>query len=101
MFLSDLDREITALKEKGRYRRLRRLSTAQDAVIVIEGREFVNFASNNYLGLANHPEVVAALPPRPPDMESGPAPPASSAATWIFTRSWRRPWRGSKGRRHA
>jgi 8-amino-7-oxononanoate synthase len=61
MFLSDLDREITALKEKGRYRRLRRLSTAQDAVIVIEGREFVNFASNNYLGLANHPEVVAAF----------------------------------------
>ena len=52
---------ITALKEKGRYRFLRRLSTPQDARIVIEGQEVMNFSSNNYLGLANHPEVVAAL----------------------------------------
>jgi len=61
MSLSFLDEEIAALKEKGRYRFLRRLSTPQDARIVIEGREVLNFSSNNYLGLANHPEVVAAL----------------------------------------
>ncbi|HBX44154.1 MAG TPA: 8-amino-7-oxononanoate synthase [Deltaproteobacteria bacterium] len=61
MDLSLLDREIAALKEKGRYRSLRRLSTPQDARIVIEGREVLNFSSNNYLGLANHPEVVEAL----------------------------------------
>jgi len=61
MDLSLLDREIAALKEKGRYRFLRRLSTPQDARIVIEGREVLNFSSNNYLGLANHPEVVEAL----------------------------------------
>ncbi len=56
-----LDRELDALKEKGRYRFLRRLSTPQDARIVLEGKELLNFSSNNYLGLANHPEVVAAL----------------------------------------
>ena len=61
MDLSFLTEEITALKEKGRYRFLRRLSSPQDARIVIEGREVLNFSSNNYLGLANHPEVVAAL----------------------------------------
>lgn len=61
MFLSDLDKEIAALKEKGRYRYLRPLSTAQDALIAIDGRQLVNFASNNYLGLANHPEIVAAF----------------------------------------
>ncbi len=61
MDYSFLDEEIRALREKGRYRFLRRLSTPQDARIVIEGREVLNFSSNNYLGLANHPEVVAAL----------------------------------------
>ncbi len=61
MELPFLDEEIVALKEKGRYRFLRRLSTPQDARITIEGKEVLNFSSNNYLGLANHPEVVAAL----------------------------------------
>ena len=61
MDLSFLDSELAALREMGRYRSLRRLSTPQDARIVIEGREVLNFSSNNYLGLANHPEVVSAL----------------------------------------
>jgi len=61
MDLSFLADEISGLKEKGRYRFLRRLSSPQEPRIVIEGREVLNFSSNNYLGLANHPEVVAAL----------------------------------------
>lgn len=61
MDLSFLDSEIADLKEKGRYRFLRRLSTPQDARIVLDGRRLLNFSSNNYLGLANHPAVVAAL----------------------------------------
>ena len=59
--LSFLDREIDALKAKGRYRFLRRLSSPQEAVVVVDGRRLRNFSSNNYLGLANHPDVVAAL----------------------------------------
>ncbi len=59
--LSFIAGEIAALKEKGRYRFLRRVGTPQDAAIVMEGRDLLNFSSNNYLGLANHPEVVAAL----------------------------------------
>lgn len=61
MDLSFLDAELAALEEMGRYRSLRCLSTPQDARIVIAGKEVLNFSSNNYLGLANHPEVVAAL----------------------------------------
>ncbi|MBI5575204.1 MAG: 8-amino-7-oxononanoate synthase [Deltaproteobacteria bacterium] len=57
-FLSD---EIATLKVKGRYRFMRRVSGPQDAEIVIEGARRLNFSSNNYLGLANHPEVVAAF----------------------------------------
>ncbi len=61
MDLSFLDEEISALKAKGRYRFLRRVSGPQDAEIVIGGVRRLNFSSNNYLGLANHPAVVAAL----------------------------------------
>ncbi len=61
MDLSFITQEISGLQEKGRYRRLRRVSTPQDRTIVIEGKELLNFSSNNYLGLANHPEVVGAF----------------------------------------
>lgn len=61
MDLSFLDREIEALKAKGRHRFLRNVSGPQDARIVIGGSEKLNFSSNNYLGLANHPDVVSAL----------------------------------------
>jgi 8-amino-7-oxononanoate synthase len=61
MDLSFLSGEIAVLKEKGRYRSLRRVSGPQDAVIRIEGADRLNFSSNNYLGLANHPAVVGAL----------------------------------------
>ena len=61
MDFPELAQELSSLKEKGRYRSLKRLSTAQDAVITIDGKELLNFSSNNYLGLANHPEVVAAF----------------------------------------
>ena len=61
MDLSFLTQEISALKEKGRYRALRPMSTPQEAEIIIDGKKLINFSSNNYLGLANHPEVVEAL----------------------------------------
>lgn len=38
----------------------RTLSSPQGGRIILDGREVINMASNNYLGLANHPEVVAA-----------------------------------------
>jgi 8-amino-7-oxononanoate synthase len=61
MDLTFLSGEIEELKEKGRYRFLRRVSGPQDAVVRIEGADRLNFSSNNYLGLANHPAVVSAL----------------------------------------
>ncbi len=61
MDLSFLEEEISALREKGRYRFLRRVSGPQDAEIVIGGARRHNFSSNNYLGLAGHPAVVEAF----------------------------------------
>jgi glycine C-acetyltransferase len=55
-----IDKELTALKEAGLYRSLRRVDGEQGPTLVIDGREVLNFCSNNYLGLANHPALRAA-----------------------------------------
>lgn len=52
--------EIGELKDSGRYIPIRVLQSAQGARVRIEGREFLNMCSNNYLGLANDPEVRKA-----------------------------------------
>jgi glycine C-acetyltransferase len=56
----DLKRDLDALKAAGLYRELSPVDGPQGPVITYRGREVVNLASNNYLGLANHPAVVAA-----------------------------------------
>jgi 8-amino-7-oxononanoate synthase len=57
-YISD---ELIRIKESGLYRELRVVENAQDTHIEIEGKTFLSFCSNNYLGLANHPSVVKAV----------------------------------------
>lgn len=53
--------ELTAMEEAGTYKHLRYLSGATGPVVQVEGKgEVILLSSNNYLGLANHPQVVAA-----------------------------------------
>src|SRR5512133_2832871 len=52
--------ELQNLKEAGLYNRIRTLSSPQGAWLVVDGKRALNFCSNNYLGLANHPRIVAA-----------------------------------------
>ena len=47
-------------KEAGLYNRIRTISSPQGAWLVVDGKRVLNFCSNNYLGLANHPHLVAA-----------------------------------------
>jgi len=52
---------LAEIRESGLYKDERVLTTPQNATIsVADGREVINFCANNYLGLANHPEVVSA-----------------------------------------
>ena len=51
---------LAALEAAGLRRQPRRVSGAQGPEIELDGRPVICLCSNNYLGLANHPEVVAA-----------------------------------------
>jgi 8-amino-7-oxononanoate synthase len=52
--------ELQAIKQSSLYRRLRRVENDQGPTLVLDGREVINFSSNNYLGIANHPALAAA-----------------------------------------
>ena len=52
--------ELNNLKEAGLYNQIRTLESPQGAWLVVDGKKTLNFCSNNYLGLANHPRVVKA-----------------------------------------
>ena len=55
-----IDEELQNLQDAGLYNKIRTLSSPQGAWLVVDGKQVLNFCSNNYLGLANHPRVVAA-----------------------------------------
>lgn len=55
-----LQNEINSLKENQLYKDERILSTPQGASITANGKEVINFCANNYLGLSNHPRIIAA-----------------------------------------
>lgn len=57
----ELKRLLGEIRQAGLYKQERVIATPQGARIVVQGgREVLNFCANNYLGLANHPQVIAA-----------------------------------------
>ncbi|MCA9612193.1 MAG: glycine C-acetyltransferase, partial [Myxococcales bacterium] len=62
--LDHLAKETAALREQGLYKAERVITSPQEAAIDVrtdgKEREVLNFCANNYLGLANHPRLVAA-----------------------------------------
>src|SRR6476659_6534899 len=60
-FLSHLDSQLAELEKAGLYKHERVIDSQQSAKIhVAGGGDVLNFCANNYLGLANHPEIMAA-----------------------------------------
>ena len=52
--------EIDEIKNSGRYKSERIITSMQKSVINTTGNEVINFCANNYLGLASNPEIIEA-----------------------------------------
>jgi glycine C-acetyltransferase len=58
---SHISRELQHINEDGLYKAERIITSPQDAMISIQGgQKVINLCANNYLGLANHPDIVRA-----------------------------------------
>ncbi len=57
---AELSRLLDGLEARGLKRRRRVLEGAQGVRVQVDGQTYLSFASNDYLGLANHPELAAA-----------------------------------------
>jgi len=60
MNAAGIEEEVRAIKAGSLYRTLRRVENDQGPNLRLDGREVINFSSNNYLGLANHPALAEA-----------------------------------------
>ena len=58
---SELQRGLDERNELGLLRQRRMLNSPQAPYITVDGKSYLSFCSNDYLGLANHPKLIAAL----------------------------------------
>lgn len=56
----ELATRLQAIREQGLLRELRRVDSPQTPQLIVNGRALLNFSSNDYLGLANHPALKTA-----------------------------------------
>jgi len=59
-FLNHLTAELVAIRADGLMKTERAILSPQSAHVRVDGRDLINLCANNYLGLANHPALVAA-----------------------------------------
>lgn len=79
--LTWLENELQGLKDQGLYNTIRTIGSAQGAWIVVDGKRVLNFCSNNYLGIADHPRLKAAAQQAIEKYGVGPAAVRSIAGT--------------------
>lgn len=76
-----IQQEIDGLKSQGLYNNIRTIGSPQGAWLMVDGKKVLNFCSNNYLGLANHPALTAAAKKATDEFGIGPAAVRSIAGT--------------------
>ncbi|MCA6363205.1 MAG: glycine C-acetyltransferase [Bacteroidetes bacterium] len=59
-FHQQLSQELANIQEAGLFKRERVITTPQDAVVKVNGKDVIIFCANNYLGLSSHPKVLEA-----------------------------------------
>ncbi len=58
-FTEFLQSELDTLRKEGLYKAERVISSQQKAAVQVKEGEVINLCANNYLGLANHPALIA------------------------------------------
>ncbi|HKQ38482.1 MAG TPA: 8-amino-7-oxononanoate synthase [Verrucomicrobiae bacterium] len=58
---AELSQRLKAIRSEGLYRELRKINSPQGTHVVVDGKRLLNFSSNDYLGLANHPSLKSAV----------------------------------------
>ena len=58
---SQLLEELADIDKAGTHKSEAKITSTQGAHLTIDGKPFINFCANNYLGLANHPEIISAV----------------------------------------
>ncbi|RUO76014.1 glycine C-acetyltransferase [Idiomarina seosinensis] len=59
-FYQQLNDQLETTRSEGLYKKERVISSDQSSEITVNGQRVLNFCANNYLGLANHPDLIAA-----------------------------------------
>ena len=59
-FQEHLKQELAQIEADGLYKNERIIESAQGAEIIVKGKKCLNFCANNYLGLANNPQLIEA-----------------------------------------
>jgi glycine C-acetyltransferase len=79
--LAFIREDIDDLKKRGLYITIRTIGSPQEAWVTVDGQRVLNFCSNNYLGLANHPRMREAAKKAIDEFGVGPAAVRSIAGT--------------------
>lgn len=59
-FYAQINQQLADIKADGLYKSERVIASPQQTAIQVNQQEVINFCANNYLGLANHPELIKA-----------------------------------------
>ncbi|MBV7316116.1 glycine C-acetyltransferase [Shewanella sp. NIFS-20-20] len=59
-FYQQIKQQIQDVKAEGLYKSERVIASAQQTAIEVNQKQVINFCANNYLGLANHPDLITA-----------------------------------------
>ena len=79
--LDFIRQDVESLKESGLFIHIRTMGSPADAWMIVDGRRVLNFCTNNYLGLANHPKMKEAARRAIDEWGVGPAAVRSIAGT--------------------
>ena len=71
--LEFMRQELATLRKEKRFINIRVMGSAADAWMVVDGKRVLNFCTNNYLGLANHPALKEAAKKAVDEWGAGPA----------------------------